>query len=764
MTYVSTDHDLQRFFRMSRDLLCIAGFDGYFKLLSPAWRDTLGYTFQELTAKPFIEFVHADDRAQTLAEAAKLSTGEETVVFENRYYTKDGSLLRLSWSAASDLDKGLIYAVATDITRRSEAESALRDSSTRLRAILDTVINPIITIDERGVIESFNAAAEQVFEYPAAEVIGRNINMLMPEPYRSEHDGYLARYLSTGERRVIGIGREVTGRRKSGAVFPMELTVSEMQFAVQRMFVGVVRDISERKSLEKMKSDFVSTVSHELRTPMNAILGFTQLLSYATNLTDAQKLNLTKVHKAGEHLLSLVNDVLDMSRVDIGSVELTFESVAIKKLMRECRNLTVALAESRDIELRMDCTSESELYVRADHNRLRQVLINFITNAVKYSNVGCSVWVVCKITTAGHVRISVRDNGPGLTPEQQQQLFQPFNRLGAQGGAIEGTGVGLSIAKQLVKLMDGDIGVVSEFGVGSTFWVEFAQAQGVATDAQPAVQSALPPASTLAANLHKSLRVLYIEDNPVNFELVHALCLQFWPQMEVLGAATAEAGLEQAVTVHPDLILMDINLPGMDGYQALAQLQADAKLRAIPVVAVTANAMPENIKRGHDAGFSDYLTKPLDIPKFVAAVECQLGQELDTRVPSAEPAPTGDYSAVLDAHATGQLRDLLGANAAPIVDSLLNDLPKRLALLAAAVAAGDTRAVRNEAHTMKGSSGNLGATAFAALCTQLSEICKAGELLRLPAAAMALEQEFKLRVAPALLQFKQELLRSVGAS
>ncbi|MBI3774113.1 MAG: PAS domain S-box protein [Gammaproteobacteria bacterium] len=777
MTSISTDQALQRYFAMSRDMACIAGFDGYMKSVSTALLDLLGYSFKEIAAKPIIEFLHPEDRAATAQEMARLAAGGVSIAFETRFYAKAGSLHRLSWNASADLERQMIFGFARDVTAEGAALHALHNTLEIQRAILNGANYSIISTDTQGVILTFNAAAERMLGYSAAEVVGK----LTPEVI---HDGaevvqraaQLSRELGMTmepgfdvfveqSRRGVAEEREWTYIRKDGSRFPVLLSVTALRdtHGTVNGYLGIAADITERRRLDRMKSEFVSTVSHELRTPMNAILGFTQLLSYDDNLTGVQKSNLRKVHQAGENLLSLVNDVLDLSSLEAGKVALSLEPVAVGKALRECRNLAQAPADAREIQLHMDYDSASDFHVRVDRVRLRQVLLNLITNAVKYNRAGGAVWVTYAAAAAGRVRISVRDNGPGLSAEQQLKLFQPFNRLGAERGEIEGTGIGLTIVRQLVELMQGEIGFVSTPGAGSTFWVEFAGDNGTC-DKTPQLECAvLPPFLNAATNRPAAAaRVLYIEDNPVNFELVRTLCARFWPQMELQGADTAEAGLELAAAAHPALILMDINLPGMDGYQALARLQADTQLHAIPVIAVTANAMPENILHGRDAGFSDYLTKPLDIPKFVAAVEFQLGKELNLPAPAGEPSVPADYNAVLDAHATAQLRDLLGAKAAPIVDSLLDDLPKSLALLHAAIADGDTPAVRHEAHTMKGSSGNLGATAFAALCTQLSEICKSGELPRLPAAYAVLEQEFKLRVAPALLQFKQELLRSVA--
>ncbi len=891
MAEASTEPDLQRFFRLSCDMLCIAGFDGYFKTISPALSNTLGYTLEELTAGPFIEFIHADDRARVLAEMAQLMAGGVTVSFEIRMYANDGSLRHLSWNASADLDKKLFYGFARDVGAQQRALEALHRKLELQRGVLDGANYSIISTDTQGVILSFNSAAERMLGYSAAEVIGkltpevmhdvaevaqraaqltrelgvivtpgfdvfveqsrrgiaeerewtyirkdgsrfpvllcvtalrdahgavsgfmgiaadisaRKIASAQLESFKSTLDQTLDCvfmftpdtlqffYVNQGAAAQVGYSREellamhpydikpdfpearfrqfieplLRGEKQSvifetwhqgkdGSRVPVEVFLQYIAAAEQSRFVAIVRDITERKRLEQMKNQFVSTMSHELRTPMNAILGFTQLLGYDSNLTDAQKANLTKVRKAGEHLLNLINEVLDLSRIEAGNAALSLESVALDAVLLECLNLAQPLADARHVRLHVEVESAAGHHVRADSTRLSQVLINLISNAVKYNHPGGCVWVTCAPGAPGHVRIAVRDDGRGIAPAQQAQLFQPFNRLGAERGEIEGTGIGLTISKQLVELMRGEIGWVSTPGAGSTFWVDFLQ-QSAAPARRPRIDRNTAPS---VCNLAAMRRMLYVEDHPANLALVRALCTQFWPQMQLLTATSAEMGLELAAAQPPDLILMDINLPGMDGYQALAQLRADATLRHIPVLAITANAMQADIERGQAAGFAGYLTKPLDIAKFLAVLnEVLPGSAACAAPPVAPTAPAAGAAPILDEHATGQLRDLLGAHAVPIIDSLLSDLPQRMALLRDAIEHGDVAAVRHQAHAMKGSSSNLGASAFAALCARLSGHCKAGELQCLPAMCAQLEQEFHECVTPALTQFKQELL------
>ena len=371
------------------------------------------------------------------------------------------------------------------------------------------------------------------------------------------------------------------------------------------------KEAAERAN--QAKSDFLSSMSHELRTPMNAILGFAQFLEIHGHLDDEQKESVSEILRAGRHLLGLINEVLDLAKIEAGRVTLSLESVALAALIEECIDLVYPLAAAHGILLRSG--SLTGLAVRADRMKLKQVLINLFSNAVKYNLKGGSVHLGVQQAGPEHLRITVSDTGPGISPERMKLLFQPFNRLGAENTTIEGSGIGLTITRKLVELMDGRIGVDSQVGVGSTFWVELPADTEMGSAAFLAKE-----ATTALGDVECCYSILYIEDNPANLRLVRQVFAQH-PHLSLLTAQTPELGVEIAATQQPDLILLDINLPGIDGYQVLEILRADDQLRTIPVIAVTAYAMPHDIARGMSAGFVGYLTKPLDIGLLLKTVE-----------------------------------------------------------------------------------------------------------------------------------------------
>ncbi len=382
-----------------------------------------------------------------------------------------------------------VVEVTRDVTEQVRAERALQASETRLRTVLESVVDGIIVIDERGAIESFNPAAERIFGYRAEEVLGRNVSLLMPEPYASAHDGYIHNYLETGHKRIIGIGREVTGRRKDGGSFPMDLAVNAMAVGEMRYFTGIVRDITERKRIEwemvraleaaeaasRAKSEFLSSMSHELRTPMNAILGFAQLLELDRGLAVEQADSVQEILKAGRHLLELIKELLDLSRIESGNLSLGMEPVALVELIEECAALVESGASRRGLALHRDTAPCQGRWVRADRLRLKQALINLLSNAVKYNREGGSVRIACDFTSPGRVRLTVSDTGMGIAADKLAELFTPFNRLGLEAGPIEGCGIGLVISKRLVEMMGGEIGVDSRPGQGCAFWIELAE-------------------------------------------------------------------------------------------------------------------------------------------------------------------------------------------------------------------------------------------------------------------------------------------------
>jgi signal transduction histidine kinase/CheY-like chemotaxis protein len=382
--------------------------------------------------------------------------------------------------------------------------------------------------------------------------------------------------------------------------------------------------IEEARNANHAKSAFLSSMSHELRTPLNAILGFSQILTSETmpSTPEQKKEFASHILKSGRHLLTLINEVLDLAKIESGTVALSMEAVALDDILAECRVMIGPLAAARGV--RALFPQAAGWLLQADHTRLKQVLLNLLSNAVKYNREGGAVVVDCATTAAGRVRLSVQDTGLGLRPDQLDRLFQPFNRLGQENGVQEGTGIGLVVTRRLVELMGGEIGVSSSPGVGSLFWIELDAATLPALEAPEPMAPALALAPGAAASAVPHL-LLYVEDNPANLRLVQEI-VRFRPDLRLLPASDGHVGLSLARAHLPDIILMDLNLPGLDGFELLRELRRDPRTAAIPAIALTANAMQSDIERGLAAGFVRYLTKPLDIARFSEAIDATLAQ------------------------------------------------------------------------------------------------------------------------------------------
>ncbi|QKE39710.2 PAS domain S-box protein [Ferrovum myxofaciens] len=624
----------------------------------------LGYTAAEVMNK--ITPADISDPQEVIARAKALSLelgtpitpGFEALVFkasrgiediyELTYFRKDGSRFPavVSVTALRDAQDAIIgyLLIGTDNTARKQVEAEqkklnqrLRDQQFYTRSLIESNIDAIITTDPCGIITDINKQMEALTDCTRDELIGTPFKNYFTDPARAE----AAIKLVLSEKKVTNY--ELTARTRDGkkTVVSYNATVFYDQDRTLQGVFAAARDITESKRLDQelqetnvalknakfvaekanlAKSNFLSSMSHELRSPLNAILGFAQLMDTdSPPATPSQKESIDQILHAGWYLLELINEILDLAVIESGKLLLSEESVSLAEVMLECQAMIGPQGKKHGIKLTFP-QFDNSYFVRADRTRLKQVLINLLSNAIKYNQPEGTVIVDCAATPE-RTRISIRDTGAGLPLEKLTQLFQPFNRLGQENSAEEGTGIGLVMSKRLVELMGGVIGVESTVGMGSVFWFE------LASDTEPYLSMEGEDAAALAephvlrgTRLHT---LLYVEDNPANLKLVEQIIARY-PDIRLMSAVNGNSGIEIARSSQPNVILMDINLPGINGFEALKILHLDPTTTHIPVIAISANAMPLDVERGMKAGFFRYITKPIRVNEFMEALDLAL--------------------------------------------------------------------------------------------------------------------------------------------
>jgi PAS domain S-box-containing protein len=520
-----------------------------------------------------------------------------------------------------------VLTIANDITDLRGVQRQLQNREKQISGVVDTAMDAIISIDAQHRIQLFNRAATELFLVPAHEALGSHVERFIPGRLQAVHRDHVEGFSHTGStaRRMSSL-HTLVAVRSDGTEFPIEASISKLGDGEAVLMTVVVRDATESRRAEharlaqtaaesasRAKTDFLSRMSHELRTPLNAVLGFSQLLQGDAEdpLSPGQHSQVEHIRQAGWHLLALINDVLDVSKIEAGQVDVERHSVDLPELLDEAVRLNEAAAQQHGITLDAAYRRARRVHVWADPIRLRQVMINLLSNAIKYNQSGGSVQVQVR-REQQHVRIEVLDSGLGMTADQLEHLYEPFNRLGREHGGIEGTGLGLALTRQLVQLMNGRIDVQSEVGAGTQVCVTL-----LAHDTSPREPVGAPPrpAHPLVEGDSPSGVVLYIEDNPVNLLLVEQL-LSRWPGLVLAQAENGRDGIAMARSARPDLILLDMQLPDMSGLQVLAALRDDATSQHCRVVALSASAMPDEMSAARAAGAFDYWTKPLDFDHF----------------------------------------------------------------------------------------------------------------------------------------------------
>jgi len=556
---------------------------------------------------------------------------------EAEHIHKDGHIFPIEYSTLIITLGGreFVLGIDRDITERKRSEEALRLSEEKYRSIFENVQDVFYTTDYQGYILTVSPSVEKYSNYRPDEIIGQHVRTF----FVNEED-YKKLDITVSTQGMLN-DYEMAMKRKDGSSIYVSVTARVVfdENGHPISTEGVMRDITERKQAERdlrqakeaaeaanrAKSEFLSRMSHELRTPMNAILGFAQLLEMSNKepLSTSQQERVKQIVKGGQHLLELINEILDISRIEANRMQISPEPVSLRDSIHEVLDLAAPLAVKRHIQIVTKLgNGDNNPFVMADRQRLKQVLLNLLGNAVKYNYDGGSVIITSEQIFVDKWRISITDTGPGISPENRARLFIPFERLESDHSNVEGTGLGLVLAKRLVELMHGQIGVESTLGRGSTFWLELPSTESPVQRLER--MGGTGGLSMMPAHARK---ILYIEDNVANFELIQQV-LADYSQIKLLWAADARAGLEMARGHQPHLVLLDLHLGGTDGAEVLRHLKQNQETAAIPVVIVSADATSGQIERLTSLGAQAYLTKPLNVKKFVRLMEELLSEKV----------------------------------------------------------------------------------------------------------------------------------------
>ncbi|MDH5722405.1 MAG: response regulator, partial [Alphaproteobacteria bacterium] len=612
---------------------------------SPHWKHLLGYEDHEIQGsyQTFKTLLHPDDVEPTEKSMKEHFENDVPYNVEYRLKNKSGKYIwfRAKATTVRDDNGRPIRMVGSirDVSGRKKNEQILiqhaeeiRDSQARLESVLDTVLDGIITINSSGIIQSVNAAVERLFLYEIDELIGQNVKMLMPNQYSKNHDIYLKNYLKTGEAKIIGSGREVEGMRRDGSTFPIELGVNEVFIAGERMFVGNIHNISERKKAEsdlieakeeaeqatRMKSEFLANMSHEIRTPMNGIIGMANLL-LETDLDAKQKTYAKTAISSAENLLQLVNDILDFSKIEAGKLEFETISFDLRLLVEEVADLIAIKAQEKGLEVLLRFAPDIPRYIVGDPGRVRQIFLNLASNSLKFTETGyVLIGVDAKKHKGGKVIFHgyVEDTGIGIPEDKQDYIFNKFSQADSSTTRkFGGTGLGLAICKELSHNMKGDIGVESTLGVGSTFWFTFQ----LPVDEKTKGGGVYKVPTDLSG-----IRAIIVDDNKVAQDIAAEYMRK--AKMKVTIASSGKEALdlmqEAADKGKPfELGVLDYIMPQMGGLELAKKIKKSPKLKNISLLMVSSEPSRKDSKLIKEGKFQGCLTKPSSGLEIIRALD-----------------------------------------------------------------------------------------------------------------------------------------------
>ncbi len=630
---------------------------GMVQHVNPYFEQLSGYRLDEIKASDwFSTFIPTSEqnRIRSLFQQLEHTPTHGRV---ESILTRSGDKLEIEWNAEAlhDADGNVtgILVIGLDVSERIRTMESLQHSERELKrlnesleehvgtrtaelvqevrrneVIINTSIDGFFSVDGTGRINQVNPAFCAMLGYSEAELLQMTIPDIEASESPEETAAHIQKIMREGYDRF-----DTLHRCKDGSLIEVEISVTLVALENdERIIYAFMRNIGPRMNAEyrlrqaleeaeranAAKSQFLSRMSHELRTPLNAILGFSQMLEMtgAEALTEQQEDYVREIHYAGDHLLTMVNELLNLARIESGRMEIILEPISVMPVIEACLTQIKPLATQRRLDVVLEA---GDFYtVQADRRRLKEVLLNLLSNAVKYNRDGGTIKVNYTLMQAERLRISVHDSGHGIVDRDLPYLFRPFERLEFSYDGTEGTGIGLALSRCLVEGMQGKIGVDSTSGEGSTFWFELPLSAKIESIVEPVPK---PVAAATAGASH--CKLLYVEENPANLRLVQRI-FESREDIELLIADSAETGLDIAARQRPNLVLLDLNLQGMDGFEALRYLRANPRTSGIPVIAVTANAMVADIERGKLAGFSEYITKPINVPVFLEVIERHL--------------------------------------------------------------------------------------------------------------------------------------------
>lgn len=660
----------------SNDIIYEVNMEGKIRFISPVIEKLLGFSSEYLIGRSYIDYIYEPDREKLMKGLLTENPMDDDLV-EYRYVNKEGEIRWVNSSSTTLYEDNLPVGKTgfiIDITEKKRSEEKLEQQNERLNAILRALPDMIYIMDKEGTYLEFFAENVDMLLAPKDKLIGMNMREIFDEETTKLHlnkisecirtkkmityeysvkvkealTHYEVRLILLSDDKVLRFIRDVTTRKNAQNEIldlnaNLENKIKERTAELAKTNLELLREIEERNRVEddlkkarldaeeanQAKSEFLSRMSHELRTPMNSILGFAQLLEMS-ELLPKQKKSVRHILHSGKILLDLINEVLDISRIEAGRLSLSIEPVSLNSVIKEIIDVVYPLAKAKQIKIELVDFPLNNLFVKTDRQRLKQILINLINNAIKYNRTSGTVFIKTDLVpgnygNAQRVRISIVDKGIGISPEDLKKIFTPFERIGAEKSQTEGTGLGLTVVKKLVEAMGGKLGADSVKEVGSTFWFELPQAE---YNQEVVNQEVL--LDLKSRNESCKGQILYVEDNQPNIELIEQIFSVQRSGIRLVVRNNGRAVVQLAKNLKPDLILLDLNLPDMHGSQLLEQLKADELTKNIPVVVISADAMPQQLENLKKAGANNYLTKPLDIRKFLDVIDTYFMTEKPT--------------------------------------------------------------------------------------------------------------------------------------